>query len=75
MLLFVVVNSIDLPSLLNLISQTSAVSPPTKNVSKGPYIRRNKSNLVANYPKRNERKQIHYTDNARTGKSVLKTLS
>uniref|UniRef100_A0A7C9DJ59 Uncharacterized protein n=1 Tax=Opuntia streptacantha TaxID=393608 RepID=A0A7C9DJ59_OPUST len=35
-LLFVVVKSIDLPSLLNFISQTSAVSPPTKNVSKGP---------------------------------------
>lgn len=37
MLLLVVVKSIDLPSLLNLISQTSALSPPTKKVSNGPY--------------------------------------
>lgn len=36
-LLLVVVRSIDLPSLLNLISQTSAVSPPTRKVSNGPY--------------------------------------
>lgn len=35
--LLVVVKSIDLPSLLNLMSETSAVSPPTKKVSNGPW--------------------------------------
>jgi hypothetical protein len=33
----VVDKSISLPLLLNFIPETSAVSPPTKNVSKGPY--------------------------------------
>lgn len=43
-LFFLVVKSIDLPSLLNLISQTSAMSPPTKNVSNGPYKSESESN-------------------------------
>lgn len=49
MLLLVVVNSIDFPSLLNLISQTSAISPPTKKVSKGPYIWKNKLRFLHTY--------------------------